>query len=96
MVTAGPESENVIEIELRLFGAFRDYQSELCLRVPKGTTVAQLKTIVGGILNARHADFRHQALLADSAIGSPRQVLADSTPLTETCELAVLPPVCGG
>jgi molybdopterin converting factor small subunit len=85
-----------IEVTIRLFGAFREYQPELRLELPPGTTIAGLKARIASALRERFPNFRHEALLADSAVGSPRAVLSPEWRLSESGELALLPPVCGG
>ena len=82
------------EVEIRLFGAFRQTGLEDPLRVsiPENADVAALRRATGERLeqlpNAR-------ALLASSAFATDAQVLSEHDPVPEE-ELSILPPVCGG
>jgi len=82
------------EVEIRLFGAFRQTGLEDPLRVsiPEHADVAALRRATGERLeqfpNAR-------ALLASSAFATATQVLGEHDPVPRG-QLSILPPVCGG
>lgn len=85
----------MIEIRFRFFGAMRAFGDGRLLRVPAGSTVAQVKELLAQQLSAEFANFQN-GLLAQSAIGDARAVLGERDAIPLSGELAVLPPVCGG
>ena len=89
----------MIEVELRLFGAFRNYGSETAefrLSVPEKTSVASLKKAFAAELRGRVPHFSDEQLVEDSAIADERRILSSGDILERSCRLAILPPVCGG
>jgi molybdopterin converting factor small subunit len=82
------------EIDIRLFGAFRQYGSAPTIAVPvaDGDTIAAVRAALAERLASPDA----RALLAASAFATDERVLDDGEVLTSVGELAVLPPVCGG
>ena len=85
----------MIEIQFRFFGAMREFGAGMSLAVPAGLSVRELKERLGAALAASHPAFR-PGLLAQSAVGDARAVLAETDRVEQAGELAVLPPVCGG
>lgn len=87
-----------IQLQIRLFGVFRKFHpSPVALTVATGTTVRTLKTVLGLELQKLNGGiFTEQALLAQSALATDHAVLEDGACLTESAQLAILPPVCGG
>lgn len=85
----------MIEVRFRFFGAMREFGTGLDMEVPAGITVRELKDRLAKELGDTRAAFR-PGILAQSAIGDERAVLADSDTIKQSGELAVLPPVCGG
>lgn len=89
----------MIDIEVRLFGAFRRYEKDgprIQLSVPVGTTVEQVKEQLALELRARFPAFSDDTLIRVSAIADDRSVLDSKSTLSKSCSLAILPPVCGG
>ncbi len=89
----------MIEIELRLFGAFRNYGSdtaELRFSIPEKSSVSALKKVFAEELRGRVPHFSDEQLIEDSAIADERRILATDYVLERSCRLAILPPVCGG
>jgi molybdopterin converting factor small subunit len=81
-------------LDVRLFGAFRQFGSAPTLRVsvPDGGTVADLRAAVAASLPSGNA----HSLLRASAFATDDRMLDDADVLPASDELAVLPPVCGG
>lgn len=81
-------------VDVRLFGAFRQFGSAPTLRVtlPRDATVADLRASVADLLPGDNA---HSLLLA-SAFSTDDRMLDDADALPADDEFAVLPPVCGG
>ncbi len=96
-VTAPPD-RSITGVRLRLFGAFRELAGrELSLRVPAGTTVAELRLHVKAAL-ARGAGPRGgEELVESSVVASDTEILPESHRLPAgEVSLSILPPVCGG
>ena len=91
---AGANATPMRTIEVRLFGAFRQFGSAPTLRVTvrRGATVADLRAGVAELLAGDNA----HALLLASAFATDDRMLDDAEVLPASDELAVLPPVCGG
>lgn len=85
------ESSGLLEIQVRLFGAFRQCGNgnSVSVTVAAEATVADVKKALAACLGT--AD-----LVASSAIADETRVLADHERITGKTRLAVLPPVCGG
>lgn len=86
-----------MKIELKLFGAFRDYDPApyIVLEVAEGAKVADLRRAVLDYATSRWPAFR-PGLLAGSAFASDTEVLRDDAVLPVDGRMAVLPPVSGG
>lgn len=76
-------------IQVRLFGAFRNYQQELNLEIEPETTVQDIKKIL-------FQHFDDQKLVHESAIADEKQILLPDELIGSRTWLAILPPVCGG
>lgn len=86
-----------IHLEIKLFGAFRKFQSTpVSLEVAAGSTATEVKAALWAHLQARHPGVADASLLAASALSTDRQVLAENDTLNQSQSLAILPPVCGG
>jgi molybdopterin converting factor small subunit len=79
---------------IRLFGAFRNLQSEpeISIDASGAKTVGELRAILARQFAG--ASFDAVGLLAKSAIANDREVLNDESPVSD--RLALLPPVSGG
>ena len=89
----------MIDIQLRLFGAFRKYElgeSLLRFQIPAGSSVKDVKAVVAARLRERVPEFKEEQLLEDSALADESQVLGNHWVAARGCTLALLPPVCGG
>lgn len=88
----------MMEVKVRLFGAFRKYGngSELQLELSENSTVRDLRAALARKLTALDPGFRDQGLVEDSAFASEAEVLAETAALARGAVVAVLPPVCGG
>lgn len=89
----------MIEIELRLFGALRRWETrgeKLMIQLSEPTPVhgvkqalaAKLANFPGGAIDA--------ALIADSAVADDTRILGPDEFVERKCVLSILPPVCGG
>lgn len=84
-------------IEIRLFGAFRDFDpaASITLDIPEPATVADVRHAFDAYARDRWPDWR-PALLRASVFASEQRVLRDAEPVPDDGRLAVLPPVSGG
>ena len=82
------------DIDIRLFGAFRQYGADptITLSVGAEATVAAVRAA----LDARLGTVDARSLLEASVFATDERVLDDGEPLPSVRELAILPPVCGG
>lgn len=87
-------------MSVRLFGAFRNLQSEpeIRLDVPESVkTIGDLRAHLGQYFKTlSNPTFDAAGLLTKSAIANDRQVLQDEMKYDRTDRLALLPPVSGG
>ena len=86
-----------MKIELRLFGAFRDYDptARIHVEVPDGARVADVRVALDAYGRAHWQGFQ-PALLQRSALASDDAVLRDHEAVPADGRMAVLPPVSGG
>lgn len=89
--------KNNITLKIRLFGAFRKYQSNpIVLTVAPGLSVNDIKLALAAELSILNSTFKDTDLIKKSAIANEFCVLESNICLTEDAQLAILPPVCGG
>lgn len=89
----------VKEIQVSLFGAFRDLMpSGICqISIRGDETVTQIKALLGQKLSESPiAKFDISALLSKSALATEMKVLSENDTLHGESSIAILPPVCGG
>lgn len=84
-------NKDSINITMRLFGAFRPYGERACFVLPAGCTVQDVKDRLAVELGAGAA-----GLIGDSVLANDNSVIGADAVFTRDCELAILPPVCGG
>ena len=86
-----------MKIELRLFGAFRDYDPSALvhLEVADDARIADVRAALDAHGRAQWAGFQ-PVLLQRSALASDEAVLRDDEPVPHDGRMAVLPPVSGG
>lgn len=86
-----------MNVELSLFGAFREYDSAalIHLDVPDGACVKDLRAALVDYGAQHWPDFK-PGLLARSAFASESAVLRDAEAIPADGKMAVLPPVSGG
>lgn len=82
---------NPITITIKLFGVFRCYGSAVVLELPANSSAAAVKQALSEVLDAPE-----KALVADAVLAYDNSILPDTHIFNETCQLAILPPVCGG
>lgn len=88
----------MIKIKINLFGAFRKYGNgqEIQLQFSEPLSVHDLKKKLANKLLELHPDFNNLALIEDSVFADDASVLSKEFQLMKSCEISVLPPVCGG
>lgn len=89
----------MIAIRFQLFGALRKYESSvnpLVVHVQTPQAVPAIKDILKHELSGRFSNLFDESLLAASVIADQDRVLNGNELVTSSCELLVLPPVCGG
>lgn len=85
-----------IKVEISLYGAFRKYNSgSVNLEFSESKTCEQVKYALGEYLHAQYPDF-DKDLIQTSVLADEKAVMANATLINKSCNLAVLPPVCGG
>lgn len=91
---AGKEASMTRTIDIRLFGAFRQFGSRpsLTVDVPQEAIVSELRAAVERRLPGDNA----RALLQASVFATDERTLDESEPVPFDHDLSVLPPVCGG
>lgn len=82
---------DTVSIRIKYFGAFRKFGSDIMLEMPVGASIAQIKTAL-----SKNMKGRESLLVFDSVLGNDDMILSDSYQCNTNCELAILPPVCGG
>jgi molybdopterin converting factor small subunit len=82
-----------VQIQLRLFGAFRRFGDGSVLSVPlrAGSGISDLRGALAELLGGQHS-----GLIADSSFADESAILSDDSVFDRDCTVAVLPPVCGG
>lgn len=89
----------MIEIEVRLFGAFRKYQQKgniLRFQARDDIDVISLKRLLSEHLQSQYPGDAIEALVGESAIADDVRVLPENHVFDRNCTLQILPPVCGG
>ncbi len=91
----------MIEIEIKLFGAFKKYVNQktpILLKSKTPLSMDQIKNAISSRLTELSPDFGKTGvqLLKDSAIACETQVLFPNAVVMQSCSLSILPPVCGG
>lgn len=86
-----------MNIELSLFGAFRQHEpaAHVQLEVGEGATVTDVRAALARYAEEHWPGFR-PGLLRASAFASEARVLRDGEPVPSDGRMAVLPPVSGG
>ena len=86
-----------MDIEVKLFGAFRDHEPEAKVRLAlaDGASVADVRHALEAYASAHWPAFCPK-LLKYSAFASDKAVLAEADPAPMDGRMAVLPPVSGG
>ncbi len=88
----------MLEIQVRLFGAFRDYATHpvLLFECSPGTSIAELRQHVQVRLQAIRPGSNADGLLKQSVFADEQAILNEHFRLERSQELAIIPPVCGG
>lgn len=87
-----------MDIQVRLFGAFRDYAQVpvLPFQCEPGIRVKELRQKMRQHLLDSLPNSNAEALLEQSVFANERAVLNEDHVLESSQELAIIPPVCGG
>jgi molybdopterin synthase sulfur carrier subunit len=90
-----------LRVEVRLFGAFRQYSSgaSVSFEVPRGTLVSEVRPRLLEALDRDAASPEVRQLVNASVIADDSRILDEAQELgggLDAVSLAVLPPVCGG
>lgn len=87
----------MVTVKVRLFGRFRNFHREpfLTLQIPRDAPLDALKDSLAVALQTSSPDFDARSL-DDVAFADEDAILAPDIRFSNDCELAVLPPVCGG
>ncbi len=88
----------MLEISIRLFGAFRDFAQNptVTFECAPGTSISELRQQMESRLENMRPGAGAQGLLKQSVFADERQVLGEEFRLERSQELAIIPPVCGG
>ena len=88
----------MLEINIRLFGAFRDFARDpaVVLECAPGTSIAELRMKMQAQLERLKPDGGAAGLLRQSVFADEQAVLGEDFRLERSQELAIIPPVCGG
>lgn len=88
----------MLDIKVRLFGAFRDHASESTLPFlcEPGTRIAELRQKMQQHMQAARPGSQIDSLLMQSVFADEQSILSEDYCLQKSQELAIIPPVCGG
>ncbi len=87
-----------ITLSIHLFGVFRSVSSgvPLCIEVPAGASMVQVRQALKSAFKQSHPDFEADALVDESALANEQEILPEEMVFRQDTSLAILPPVCGG
>ena len=87
-----------VDIDIQLFGAFRNFGNgrELRLEVARGSALSDVRAALARKLIEFDPQFNNTQLIEDSAFANESEVLSAEFTADHSCRLAILPPVCGG
>jgi molybdopterin converting factor small subunit len=88
----------MLSIELRLYGAFRDYTADpkLNFELEHGSELESLRDLVRARLEALCPGTDPGDLLAQSVFADEHDILPRDTRFQSSQKLSLIPPVCGG
>ncbi len=91
----------MIKIELKMFGTFRKYENNQMISQVHSLNAISIQEIKKQIsLKLESIQKNDSILVFDSAFANAHShkpiILTDETIISESCSLAILPPVCGG
>jgi molybdopterin synthase sulfur carrier subunit len=88
----------MLEVNVRLFGAFRDFAlgPAVVLECAPGTSIAELRMKMQAQLERLKPDGGAGHLLKQSVFADEQTILGEDFRLERSQELAIIPPVCGG
>jgi|GEM_PF-1948390 len=86
------------EVSVRLFGAFRNVLQDntLMFLIQEPVTYEQFKELLYLKIKEKIPTFADLSLIHDSALANGQELLRPGSVISKSCEIAVLPPVCGG
>lgn len=80
-----------ITINIKFFGSFRKFGSNIDIIVPEGSSVITVKEALAVALNSKDTFIVEASVLAND-----NEVLQDDAVFNADTQLSILPPVCGG
>ena len=88
----------MIEVELKLFGAFKQIGDgrSLKLELPEGARLEDLRGALRTQIRQSVNGLQDERLVQDSAFSDEDEILNDHSVIRSGAKLCVLPPVCGG
>ena len=86
-----------ITLSIRMFGTFRKYHNgNLLLNASPCVTASTVKELIAETFRQSIPTFIENDLIDKSVLADNTRILAQDECITESCTLAILPPVCGG
>lgn len=86
-----------INIEVKLFGAFRELQEKSYrFDLPCGVHVDEVREALKSAIAKKSPQFAQKNLLDVSALATETAILRNDDVLTQDTQLAILPPISGG
>lgn len=86
-----------ITLTIRMFGTFRKHHNgNLLLNASPGITTSTVKDLIAETFRQSIPTFIENDLIDKSVLADNTRILAQDECITESCTLAILPPVCGG
>ena len=88
----------MIDVDVRLYGAFREYSQEKVLRfqLEPGSSLEDLRGTLAQHLEVLQPAAATRELVAKSAFASDHDILDENHRLLQSQVLSIIPPVCGG
>lgn len=81
----------LLSVTVKYFGGFREAGDEAVLVLEKGATLNDIKKALSVYLEEKF-----DGLIAVSALTDHEKILSEEFTVETSCELGILPPVCGG
>jgi hypothetical protein len=88
----------MIEVQVRPFGAFRDYSASepITIQLAEGAGLRELRLAFAARLTALRPDLDGPGLVGESAFADDTRLLEETDRFVHPCTVCALPPFCGG